>query len=72
MIRSQCFARIFTAMNSFGTDPHGNVAVIFGIAILPVMITVGAAVDYSRANSARSAMQSAVDATALALAKDSI
>jgi Flp pilus assembly protein TadG len=72
MIGSQCFARISTAMNSFGTDPHGNVAVIFGIAILPVMITVGAAVDYSRANSVRSAMQSAVDATALALAKDSI
>jgi Flp pilus assembly protein TadG len=47
----------------------GNVAVIFGIAIVPIIGAVGAAVDYSMANSNRTSMQKALDATALALAK---
>ena len=42
---------------------------MFALAIIPVIGLVGAAVDYSRANSIRSAVQSALDATALAMAK---
>ena len=48
----------------------GNVAVIFALALLPLCGFVGMTVDYSRANSTRAAMQAALDATALALAKD--
>lgn len=47
----------------------GNVAIIFAIAIVPVIGSVGAAVDYSMAISNRSSMQKALDATGLALAK---
>ncbi|MBX3550122.1 MAG: TadE/TadG family protein [Xanthobacteraceae bacterium] len=47
----------------------GNVAIIFALAIVPIIGSVGAAVDYSMANSNRSSMQKALDATALALAK---
>jgi Flp pilus assembly protein TadG len=47
----------------------GNVAIIFSIAIVPIIGGVGAAVDYSMANSNRASMQKALDATALALAK---
>ncbi len=47
----------------------GNVAIIFSIAIVPIVGGVGAAVDYSMANSNRTSMQKALDATALALAK---
>jgi Flp pilus assembly protein TadG len=47
----------------------GNVAITFGIAIIPVMIGVGAAVDYSRASSDRTGMQEALDSTALTLVK---
>ncbi len=47
----------------------GNVAIIFAIAIVPIVGSIGAAVDYSMANSNRSSMQKALDATALALAK---
>ena len=47
----------------------GNVAVIFALTLVPVMGCVGAAVDYSRANSAKVAMQAASDATALMLSK---
>jgi Flp pilus assembly protein TadG len=48
----------------------GNVATIFALAIIPIIGFVGMAVDYSRANSARTAMQAAMDATGLMLSKD--
>src|SRR5947209_13814141 len=47
----------------------GNVVVTFALTLLPVMGMIGAAVDYSRANSDKAAMQAAVDATALMLSK---
>jgi Flp pilus assembly protein TadG len=53
----------------FLKDRRGGVAPMFAIAIVPVFGLVGAAVDYSRASSVRTGMQSAIDATALAMAK---
>ena len=53
----------------FLRDRRGGVAPMFAFAIVPVLGLVGAAVDYSRANSIRAGMQSAIDATALAMAK---
>ena len=46
-----------------------NVGMIFGVTLLPIMMAVGSAVDYSRAGDVRAAMQSAADATALTAAK---
>ncbi len=43
---------------------------IFTIAAIPLIGFVGAAIDYSRANAARSTMQAALDSTALMLSKD--
>ena len=48
----------------------GNVAVIFTIALLPIVGLTGAAIDYSRASSVKTAMQAALDATSLAMAKE--
>src|SRR5262249_16819678 len=42
-----------------------NVAVIFGLALIPIVGAVGAGVDYSRANSTKSHMQAAADSAAL-------
>jgi len=53
----------------FFKDRRGGVAPMFALAIIPVFGLIGAAVDYSRANSVRTGMQSAIDATALAMAK---
>jgi Flp pilus assembly protein TadG len=53
----------------FLKDCRGGVAPMFAVAIVPVFGLVGAAVDYSRASSVRTGMQSAIDATALAMAK---
>jgi Flp pilus assembly protein TadG len=53
-----------------GRDSSGNVAVIFLIALVPLLSFLGAAVDYSRASSARTAMQAALDSASLMIAKD--
>lgn len=49
------------------SDRRGNVAITFALAIIPVFGAMGVAVDYSMANSARSKMQAALDATGIAL-----
>jgi Flp pilus assembly protein TadG len=46
------------------------VAITFGIASLPVIAAVGAAVDFSHANAVNAAMQAAVDSTALMISRD--
>jgi Flp pilus assembly protein TadG len=51
-------------------DQRGGVAPIFALAIVPIIGLVGAAIDYSRGNAARTAMQAALDATALMLSRD--
>jgi Flp pilus assembly protein TadG len=58
------------AARRFAKSNEGNIAVIFAIAILPVLGFVGAAIDYSRASKARTSMQAAMDSTALMLSGD--
>ena len=48
---------------------RGGVAPLMGILALPLMGTVGVAVDYSRASAAKTAFQAALDSTALMLSK---
>src|ERR1044072_5745340 len=54
----------------FFADQRGGVAPIFALGLVPMMGLAGAAIDYSRANAARSAMQANLDASALMVAKD--
>jgi Flp pilus assembly protein TadG len=54
----------------FFADERGGVAPIFALAIVPIIGLAGAAVDYSRAAAARSAMYAALDATGLMLSRD--
>ena len=51
-------------------DERGNIAVTFAVALVPIISFIGAAVDYTRANNARSSMQAALDSTALWVSKD--
>ena len=57
-------------LHAFRGNARGNVAITFALAVIPVFGGVGVALDYTRANSARTAMQAALDATALMLAKE--
>ncbi len=47
-------------------DRSGAVALIFALALIPIFLALGVALDYSRATSAKSALQNASDAAALA------
>src|SRR5262249_47833506 len=47
-----------------------GVAPLMAVSAVPIMAAVGMAVDYSRVNAARTAFQSALDATALMVSKD--
>ena len=60
----------FRFLDRLRRDQRGNIAVIFAIALLPLIGFMGAAIDYSRANNARTAMQSALDSVALMVSKD--
>lgn len=56
-------------MRPFWQDHKGNVAIMFALAVVPVVGAMGAALDYSLANSYRTDMQKALDAAALAVSK---
>lgn len=56
-------------LRRFFSDPKGNVAIMFAIAVVPVIGAMGAAIDYSMASAQRTAMQASLDATAIALVK---
>lgn len=70
MLDTTFFSRVRAATCRFAGANKGNVAVIFAIAAVPIISFVGAAIDYTRANTARSSMQAALDSTVLMLAKD--
>jgi Flp pilus assembly protein TadG len=53
----------------FWNNRQGSVAPMLGIAIIPLLGAVGAAVDYSQASATRTAFQNALDSTALMLSK---
>lgn len=59
-------ARLRRVAGRFRGDASGGVAIMFGLATLPLLLFVGAAVDYSRASDDRAALQRAVDAAVIA------
>src|SRR5665647_2834734 len=62
--------KLRSAIGNFRNDRGGNVIITFALATLPIVGSVGFAVDYSRANAAKAAIQAAVDSTALMLSKE--
>jgi Flp pilus assembly protein TadG len=68
------FGRIVSGLKSnsarFARAERGNVAMMFAVTLPMLLTAIGAAIDYSRMANARSAMQAAIDATALMLSKE--
>jgi uncharacterized protein YegL len=54
-------------LRRFATDRRANILPMFGLAFIPVVGLIGAAVDYSRANAVKTKLQAALDSTALAM-----
>jgi Flp pilus assembly protein TadG len=64
--------KLLNTLKRFRRDDEAAVAMIFGLALVPMMGLTGVAVDYSRSAAVRNELQVAADATSLALAKDSV
>jgi Flp pilus assembly protein TadG len=51
----------------FGKEKSGAVAVLFGLALIPILFSAGVAIDYGRATMLKSKLQQASDAAALTM-----
>ncbi|MES2194181.1 MAG: TadE/TadG family type IV pilus assembly protein [Pseudomonadota bacterium] len=70
MPNSSIASQFRRAFRRFPVADEGNIGMLFAVALIPILGLMGGAIDYSRANKARSSMQAALDSTALMLAKD--
>jgi Flp pilus assembly protein TadG len=61
--------RGLASLRAFCTDRRGNIAILFGLLLVPLVGAMGVALDYSFANQGRTQMQAALDLTGLALSK---
>ena len=61
---AQCTAS--AGLRRFANDTRGTTALIFALTLIPVVATVGAAVDYGRALRDRAQMQNTLDSAVLA------
>jgi Flp pilus assembly protein TadG len=66
MSELQFAGRLAALISRFRHDEKANIAVIFAIALVPVLTAVGCAVDYSRATRMKSKLQAAADAASVA------
>jgi Flp pilus assembly protein TadG len=56
-----------SVLKRFRTNAKGNVAIIFSLSVIPLLMGVGTAVDYMRATDTKARMERALDAAALAV-----
>jgi Flp pilus assembly protein TadG len=70
MAMNSLICKLLGRLRSLGSHRGGNITVTFALSLIPVVGLVGAAVDYSRGNSTRAALQSALDSAALMLSKE--
>ena len=65
-----CRSAVKRQFTRFFANKEAGVAPLLALVALPVMTSIGAAIDFGRASAARVAMQSALDATTIIMAKD--
>src|SRR5829696_1009472 len=64
--RGSTFSR---SLRKFPADNRGGVGLLFGFALIPLLLAIGSATDYTRATALRARLQAGTDAAALALPK---
>lgn len=55
------------SLSGFARETKGSVAILFGLALIPILLGVGVAIDYGRALIVREHMAAAADTAALAI-----
>ncbi|PHR62726.1 MAG: hypothetical protein COA47_02250 [Robiginitomaculum sp.] len=58
------------AVSGFWHDQNGNTAVIFALSLVAIVTVIGIGFDFSRSQGAKTSIQNAADAAALAIARD--
>jgi hypothetical protein len=69
-LRDRVRVALKTLCRRFGRDSRGSVVTTFTLTLIPILGAVGAAVDYTRANNVKAALQASLDSAVLAGAKD--
>jgi Flp pilus assembly protein TadG len=69
MTLNQIGTRLSREVSRFVRNRDGNIGLLFALTVTPMIVAIGSAVDYSRGSDARTTMMTAVDSTALAMAK---
>ena len=65
------FRRLAPIIVAYGRENRGNVAIMFCLAAIPIILAVGAAVDYSFANRAKTELDQIADAASLSAVSQS-
>jgi Flp pilus assembly protein TadG len=65
-------SRCLNLLKLFRADTRGNIAMLFGLSLVPVAGAAGVAVDYAKASNMRTGLQAEVDATALDIIKAAV
>jgi hypothetical protein len=60
---------LFRARDRFASDQRGNVGIIFGVAVVPLIGLLGGAVDVTRHNRYETTLLNAMDSAAIALVR---
>lgn len=63
------FSKLIRLASSLAVDRRGNIALLFGLLVLPILIAAGVAIDLQRAGQVRAAVQEAADAALLRAAR---
>ena len=61
--------RFSSTLSAFRKGDSGTVALIFGLAAIPLVLAVGSAIDYSRSSTVENMLQVALDGAVLAVAR---
>jgi len=64
---SRMLSYLLRHLRVFAADRRGNIAIMFALATVPVVVSVGAAVDYSLANRTKATLDAYADAAALSV-----
>jgi Flp pilus assembly protein TadG len=65
-------AKWLESLRRLGKDEGGNIALLFGLTLVPMMGATGAAIDYAKASNMRTALQAEADAAALDIVKAAV
>ena len=57
---------------TFARDRRGSISILFAVALVPLLVVSGAAIEYSRSTRVQADLQSAVDGAALAAGRNAL